>query len=140
MLNLNEVKLAGHLGDSVKYTQKDDFQVANMSLATNEKWADKDTGEKKTKTTWHYLVVFGNKAKAANEYLNKGSQIYVEGKLQTRKYIDKQQQEKYVTEVVVANFQFLDKKDNNPAKAVQNPPTASKDVPQPNSEDDDIPF
>lgn len=140
MLNLNEVKLAGHLGDSVKYTQKDDFQVANMSLATNEKWVDKGTGEKKTKTTWHYLVVFGNKAKAANEYLNKGSQIYVEGKLQTRKYIDKQQQEKYVTEVVVANFQFLDKKDNNPAKAVQNPPTASEDVPQPNSEDDDIPF
>ena len=83
-----------------------------MSIATSETWKDKDTGEKKEKTEWHRVVIFGKRAELAGKYLQKGSKVYIEGKLQTRKWTDKEGVDKYSTEVVLSGFggemQFLD--------------------------------
>lgn len=102
---LNKVTLIGNLGQDpdVRMTQSGD-KVANVSIATTEKWKDKNTGERQEKTEWHRVVFFGNVAGTVEQYLRKGSKIYVEGKLQTRKWQDQQGQDKYTTEVVVSGF------------------------------------
>ena len=82
--------------------------VTNISVATSESWNDKETGEKQEKTEWHRVVFFGRLAEIASDYLKKGSQVYVEGRLQTSNWEDQQGQKHYKTEVVVTTMQFLD--------------------------------
>ncbi|PNU40433.1 single-stranded DNA-binding protein [Serratia ureilytica] len=99
---VNKVILVGHLGQDpeVRY-MPNGGAVANITLATSESWRDKATGEQKEKTEWHRVVLFGKLAEIAGEYLRKGSQIYIEGSLQTRKWTDQAGVEKYTTEIVV---------------------------------------
>lgn len=99
---VNKVILVGHLGQEpeVRY-MPNGGAVANLSLATSETWRDKQTGEQKEKTEWHRVVVFGKLAEIAGEYLQKGSQVYIEGALQTRKWTDTQGLERYTTEIIV---------------------------------------
>ena len=103
---LNKVQLIGNLGqDPDIRTMANGSPVANLSLATNERWKDKATGEKKERSEWHRVVIFNeNIAKVAQNYLRKGSKVYLEGKLQTRKWTDSQGVEKYTTEVVIPQF------------------------------------
>ncbi|MBF0265049.1 MAG: single-stranded DNA-binding protein [Gammaproteobacteria bacterium] len=102
---VNKVILIGTLGNDpeMRYTA-DQRAIANLSLATNESWKDKNTGQTQEKTEWHRVVIFGKLAEVAGQYLKKGSQVYFEGKLQTRKWQDQSGQDKYTTEVVVDNF------------------------------------
>ena len=99
---VNKVILVGNLGQDpeVRY-MPNGGAVANITLATSESWRDKQTGETKEKTEWHRVVLFGKLAEVAGEYLRKGSQVYIEGALQTRKWTDQAGVEKYTTEVVV---------------------------------------
>ncbi|GAB2931920.1 single-stranded DNA-binding protein [Hafnia psychrotolerans] len=99
---VNKVILIGNLGQDpeVRY-MPNGGAVANITLATSESWRDKATGEQKEKTEWHRVVLFGKLAEVAGEYLKKGSQVYIEGALQTRKWTDQAGVEKYTTEVVV---------------------------------------
>lgn len=99
---VNKVILIGNLGQDpeVRYIPNGSA-VANITLATSESWRDKQTGETKEKTEWHRIVLFGKLAEIAGEYLHKGSQVYIEGSLQTRKWQDQSGQDRYTTEVVV---------------------------------------
>ena len=107
MAGLNRVMLIGRLGrdPEMKYTQQG-TAICNMTIATSENWTDKNTGEKQEKTEWHRCVSFGKQAEVLGKYLVKGSQVYVEGKLQTRQY-EKDGQTHYATEIVVQEFTFL---------------------------------
>ncbi|AKH62868.1 MULTISPECIES: single-stranded DNA-binding protein [Photorhabdus] len=99
---INKVILIGNLGQDpeVRY-MPNGGAVTNITLATSESWRDKQTGEMKEKTEWHRVVLFGKLAEVAGEYLRKGSQVYIEGALQTRKWQDQNGQDRYTTEVVV---------------------------------------
>lgn len=102
---INKVILVGNLGGDpeVRYMPSGGA-VANITIATSESWRDKNTGEQKEKTEWHRVALFGKLAEVAGEYLRKGSQVYIEGQLQTRKWQDQNGQERYTTEVVVQGF------------------------------------
>ena len=99
---VNKCILIGHLGQDpeIRYMPSGGA-VANLTLATSESWRDKQTGEMKERTEWHRVVIFGKLAEIAGEYLRKGSQVYIEGSLQTRKWTDQNGQDRYTTEVVV---------------------------------------
>ncbi|AKE51452.1 single-stranded DNA-binding protein [Kangiella geojedonensis] len=99
---VNKVILVGNLGKDpeIRYTA-DGRAIANITVATSETWKDKSSGQQQEKTEWHRVVIFGKLAEIAGEYLRKGSQVYFEGKLQTRKWQDQSGQDKYTTEVVV---------------------------------------
>ncbi len=99
---INKVILVGNLGQDpeIRYTP-DGRPIANFSIATSETWNDKNTGERREKTEWHRVVVFGKLAEICGEYLSKGRQVYIEGKLQTRKWQTKEGQDRWTTEVVV---------------------------------------
>ncbi|MFP3028964.1 MAG: single-stranded DNA-binding protein [Arsenophonus sp.] len=100
---VNKVMLIGNLGQDpeIRYIQNGGA-VANLTLATSESWRDKQSGEMREKTEWHRVVIFGKLAEVAAEYLRKGSQIYIEGSLQTRKWQDQNGQDRYITEVIVS--------------------------------------
>ena len=103
--SVNKVILIGNLGkDPEIRTMQNGGKVANLSIATSESWKDKSTGEKKEKTEWHRVVIFGSLADIAERYLKKGSKVYVSGSLQTRKWTDQAGVEKYSTEVVLQGF------------------------------------
>jgi single-strand DNA-binding protein len=99
---INKAIIVGTLGQDpdVKYTASGS-PVVNVSVATNETWKDKQTGEAKERTEWHRIVIFGKIAEVAEKYLKKGSQVYFEGKIQTRKWQDQSGQDRYTTEIVV---------------------------------------
>lgn len=99
---VNKVILVGNLGKDpeVRYTP-DGRAIANITVATSEQWKDKNTGQPQEKTEWHRVVIFGKLAEIAGEYLRKGSQVYLEGKLQTRKWQDQSGADRYTTEVVL---------------------------------------
>ncbi|AUR93860.1 nucleic acid-binding, OB-fold protein [Vibrio phage 1.189.B._10N.286.51.B5] len=105
MAGINKVIIVGGLGQDpeVKYMTNGNA-VANLSVATSESWNDKASGEKKEKTEWHRVVIFGKLAEIAGQYLRKGSKVYLEGKLQTRKWQDQNGQDRYSTEVVLDGF------------------------------------
>ncbi len=105
---VNKVILVGNLGKDpeVKYTAGG-TAVCNFSIATSESWKDKTTGEKQERTEWHSIVCWSGLAEIAGEYLRKGSQVYVEGKLQTRKWEDKEGNTRYTTEIVIHDMQML---------------------------------
>jgi len=104
--SVNKVILVGNLGRDPEVRRMTSGEpIVNLSLATSESWRDKATGERKEKTEWHRVVIFNeNLAKVAEQYLRKGSKIYIEGQLATRKWTDKDGQEKYTTEIVLNRF------------------------------------
>lgn len=105
---VNKVILVGHLGrdPEVRYAPNGQA-VANVTLATSESWKDKNTGDRQERTEWHRVVFFGRLAEIAGEYLKKGAQVYVEGRLQTRKWQDKDGMDRYTTEIVANDMQML---------------------------------
>ena len=105
---INKVILVGNLGSDpeVKYMPSGSA-VANISLATTDSWKDKNTGQQQDRTEWHRVVFFNRLAEIVGEYLKKGSQVYVEGRLQTRKWQDKQGVDRYTTEIVASDMQML---------------------------------
>jgi len=146
---VNKVILIGNIGKDpeVKYMPNGNA-VANITIATSESWKDKNTGEQVNKTEWHKVIFFRRLAEIVGEYLHKGSKVYVEGKLQTRKWTDKQSQDHYVTEIIASEMQMLDSRGQGSASAqqqrpAQSAPQQSKPAAAPpiNSDfDDDIPF
>lgn len=106
---LNKVMIIGNLGadPEVRYTQNS-TAIANLSIATSETWKDKQTGEPREQTEWHRCVAYRRLAEIAGEYLKKGSKVYVEGRLQTRKWTGQDNVERYTTEVVINELQMLD--------------------------------
>ncbi|MEQ8510455.1 MAG: single-stranded DNA-binding protein [Rhodospirillaceae bacterium] len=103
--SVNKVILIGNLGrDPEVRSMQNGGKVANLSIATSENWKDKNTGERKEKTEWHRVVIFGSLADIAERYLKKGSKVYVCGQLQTRKWTDQSGTEKYTTEVVLQGY------------------------------------
>ena len=151
MAGINKVILVGNLGakPEVKYASNGNA-ISNLSVATSESWTDKSTGQKQERTEWHRVSLFGKLAEIAGQYLDKGSKVYVEGKLQTRKWQDQNGQDRYTTEVVVSGFngtlQMLDRRDDSSSSAPSENTTV-KDQTEPSitpvSKDefeDDIPF
>mgnify|MGYP003963771679 FL=1 len=116
--------------------------VTNVSVATSESWKDKETGEKQEKTEWHRVVFFNRLAEIASEYLKKGSQIYVEGRLQTRKWEDKEGNEKWTTEIVANQMQMLGDRMSSGSSSNDRPPAqnTNKNDFANDDFDDDIPF
>ena len=115
MAGVNKVIIVGNLGkDPVVRFMPNGGAVANITVATSDSWKDKQTGEQKEKTEWHRVVMFGKLAEIAGEYLKKGSKVYLEGSLQTRKWTNQQGQDQYTTEIVLQGFngvmQMLDGK------------------------------
>ena len=155
MAGINKVILVGNLGakPEIKYASNGNA-ISNLSVATSESWTDKNTGQKQERTEWHRVSMFGKLAEVAAQYTDKGSKVYVEGKLETRKYTDNAGIEKYSTSIVVGGFngvfQMLDRRDgmssevpvpNKPqiqSPNVQTPPSITP-VAQDEFEDD-IPF
>jgi len=105
---INKVILVGHLGKDpeVRYMASGGA-VCNVTVATSEAWKDKQTGEQKERTEWHNVVFYNRLAEIAGEYLRKGSQVYVEGRLQTRKWQDKSGNDRYTTEIIASEMQML---------------------------------
>jgi len=143
---INKVILIGNLGNDpdTRYTAGG-AAVANVSLATTDSWRDKETGEQQDRTEWHRVVFFGRLAEIVSEYLHKGSQIYVEGRLQTRKWQDKDGNDRYTTEIVANEMQMLGSRGGGTGSMEQREPRpAEGKVSAPRSEDefvdDDIPF
>jgi len=142
---VNKVILVANLGQKpdMKYTQSN-TAVANLSLATSESWKDKDSGDLKTKTEWHRVVYFGKLAEIAEQYLDKGSKVYVEGKLQTRKWQDQSGNDRYTTEVLGQELTMLDSRGDSSGSSFENNNSgmSEEDVNQDNGEfsEEDIPF
>lgn len=113
MKGINKVILIGSLGKDpeVKYMPNGNA-VANISVATSETWKDKNTGEQQERTEWHRVIFFRRLAEIVGEYLKKGSKIYIEGKLQTRKWQDKEGKDHYTTEIIANEMQMLDSRAN----------------------------
>lgn len=118
MASINKVMLIGNLGKDpeIRYMPSGDA-IANLTLATTENWKDK-SGEKQEKTEWHRISMFGRLAEIAGEYLKKGSSVYIEGKLQTRKWQDKEGQQRSITEIVGESFQLIKRNDTQGAEGV----------------------
>ena len=143
---INKVILVGNLGQDPEVRfMPNGGAVANFTLATSETWKDKQTGEQKEKTDWHRIVIFGKLAEIAGEYLKKGSQVYIEGKLRTNKWQDNNGQDRYTTEILANEMQMLGGKSNDggfgsvPSQPTQqNRPQQAQQ--QSTFEDDEIPF
>jgi single-strand DNA-binding protein len=142
---VNKVILVGHLGKDpeVRYMPSGNA-VCNVTLATSDSWKDKQSGEQKDRTEWHNLVFYGRLAEIAGEYLRKGSQAYVEGRLQTRKWQDKSGNDRYTTEIIVNDMQMLGGRGGGGSADFNAAPasTASSAAPSSGADefDDDIPF
>ena len=123
MASLNRVQLIGHLGrDPETRIANNGDKIVSLNLATSESWKDKNTGERKERTEWHRIVIFNqNLAKIAEKYIRKGSQVFIEGKLQTRKWQDRDGNDRYTTEITLTQFVggilLLDKRNNAPPPA-----------------------
>lgn len=142
MAGVNKVILVGNLGrdPEVRYTSSG-TPVANFTLATTERWADPTSGEKKEKTEWHRIVVWGKQAEIAGEYLRKGRQVYVEGSLQTREWTDRDDHKRQTTEVRAQRFQMLGSRGDGESQAPREPASTSVSEPAGGGfEEDDIPF
>ncbi len=108
MSSVNKAILIGNLGrdPEIRYTQSG-MAVANFTLATNESWSDKESGERRERTEWHRIVVFGKMGETCGKYLSKGRQVYVEGRIQTREWEDRDGNKRYTTEIVASDVRFL---------------------------------
>tara|TARA_B110000444_G_C18750847_1_gene552729 strand:+ start:792 stop:1208 length:417 start_codon:yes stop_codon:yes gene_type:complete len=134
--SVNKVILVGNLGQDpeARFTPSG-TAVANLSIATNESWKDQSSGEMKDRTEWHKIVLYGRMAETATQYMKKGQMLYVEGRLQTREWEDKNQIKRRTTEVLCDNFTMLGKKDSTVPPSSTPESTPSSPVP-----DDDLPF
>jgi single-strand DNA-binding protein len=142
MAGINKVILIGRLGSDpeVRYTPSG-VAVANFNIATSEEWKDKDSGEKRERTEWHRIVVWRRLGEICGEYLSKGRQVYVEGRLQTRDWEDRDGNKRYTTEIVANDVQFLGSRDSFDSGRPRS--TGSGDFqggPSQGPADDDIPF
>jgi single-strand DNA-binding protein len=157
MASVNKVILVGNLGrDPETRYNPEGGAITNVSIATTDTWKDKASGEKQERTEWHRVVFFNRLAEIAGEYLKKGSQVYVEGALRTRKWQDKEGQEKYTTEIVADRMQMLGSRSGmgdggsrgggemreprEPATAGGGAPAKGKPAGKFDDMDDDIPF
>lgn len=149
MSGVNKVILIGRLGaDPEQRALASGTSVTNLRVATSETWKDKETGEKQERTEWHQVSLFGRLAEIAAEYLVKGSMVYVEGKLNTRKWQDKEGNDRYSTGIIAENLQFLTPKGGNTAGGSATTTSAQKSKPAQKTRpdidedefDDDIPF
>jgi single-strand DNA-binding protein len=144
---VNKVILIGNMGKDpeMRYTPNG-VAVANLTLATSESWKDKTSGENVERTEWHRVVMFQRLAEIAGEYLRKGSKIYIEGRLQTRKWQDKTSgQDRYTTEIVADSMQMLDSKGGPggatpSAEKSSSAPSMADAAPALDTFDDDVPF
>ncbi len=141
---VNKVILIGNLGadPEIRHTQGGNA-VANLSLATSESWRDKTTGETRENTEWHRVVMFGRLGEIAGEYLKKGSKVYVEGRLQTRKWQDRDGNDRYTTEIVGNEMQMLDSRGGSSFDDAPSQTPPAMDTPPQNAGgglEDDIPF
>ena len=158
MASVNKVILIGNLGrdPETRYTA-DGAAITNITIATSDRWKDKASGEMKESTEWHKVAFFGRLAEIAGEYLKKGRPVYVEGRLRTRKWQDKEGQDRYTTEIVAENMQMLGSREGMggdgadfdggseepraPARATASKPaSAAKPASSMADMDDDIPF
>lgn len=151
MAGINKVIIIGHLGNEPELrTIPNGEAVANISVATSESWTDKNTGERREVTEWHRIVLYHRLAEIAGQYLHKGSQVYVEGRLKTRKWQDQGGQDRYVTEIIGDTLNMLGNRQNtaaSPAPMNNWSPQQSSQSPQASAEpplntftDDEIPF
>ena len=160
MAGVNKVIIVGRLGNDPEIrTMPNGEAVANISVATSESWTDKNTGERREVTEWHRIVFYRRQAEVVGEYLRKGSQIYVEGRLKTRKWQDQTGQDRYTTEIQGDVMQMLDSRNsaqggyqdsmpagnsnfNNRTSTPKTEPQMKQSMPEPamDSFDDDIPF
>jgi single-strand DNA-binding protein len=148
MASVNKVIVVGNLGrdPETRYTA-DGAAITTISVATTDRWKDKATGEQKEATEWHRIVFFGRLAEVAGEYLKQGRPVYVEGKLKTRKWQDKEGVDRYTTEIVAENLQMLssgmrEEREDNPPRSASKPaaPPPKADSGSIGDMDDDIPF
>lgn len=151
MASVNRVVLIGNLGQdpTTRYLPSGDA-VTNFTIATTESWKDKKTNEKQEHTEWHRISTFGRRAEVAGEYLVKGSKVYIEGRIRTRKWQDQEGNDRYSTEIVCDQLQFLDsKKREDGGRPEQQEPAGEKRAPPKrpgggtgsfDDMDDDIPF
>jgi len=146
MASVNKVILVGNLGadPETRFMPSGDA-ICNLRLATTDSYKDKASGEKRESTEWHRVSMFGRLAEIAGQYLKKGSQVYIEGRIQTRKWTDKEGQERYSTEIVANEMKMLGKKEGAQQDSQDHAdyaPAPRKDKPKPAFDDlgDDIPF
>lgn len=151
MAGINKVIIVGNLGqDPDVRTMPNGDMVTKISVATSESWVDKNTNERKTQTEWHSIVFYRRQAEVAGEYLRKGSKVYVEGRLKTRKWQDQNGQDRYTTEIIGDVLQMLDSRqsgDNQDKTSTSNAYANAKNGTKPTQTqqsadnfDDDIPF
>lgn len=149
MASVNKVILVGNLGaDPETRYSTDGAAITNIRMATTDRWKDKSSGEMREQTEWHRVVFFGRLAEIAGEYLKKGSPVYVEGRLRTRKWTDKEGHDRYTTEVTADNMQLLGSRGGSGEPATRDP--SGDDAPArgggqkasrgPEDIEDDIPF
>lgn len=144
---VNKAIILGSLGQDpdIRYTASG-AAVANISIATNEQWKNKESGEMQERTEWHRVVFFGRLAEIVGEYLRKGSQVYVEGRIQTRKWQDKEGKDRYTTEIVASEMQMLGSKSGGTTASFDQSQQPQQSTPAgaakgPDDDfDDDIPF
>ena len=149
---INKVILVGNLGrdPEVRYTP-DGRAIANVTVATTDSWKDKQTGEQQERTEWHRIVFFSRLAEIVGEYLRKGSQVYIEGRLRTNKWQDQNGQDRYTTEIVANDMQMLGSRgkapdapapdDHGQSRPAAQPAATRETAPAaPDDFDDDIPF
>ena len=149
---INKVIIVGNLGNDpeVRYMPSGSA-VANISVATSEVWKDKQSGEQNERTEWHRIALFNRLGEIAGEYLRKGSKVYIEGSLRTRKWQDKNGQDRYTTEIIANEMQMLDSRtstgssdfattNKTNAPRTNEAPAATADTPVTADFDDDIPF
>jgi single-strand DNA-binding protein len=146
---VNKVIIVGNLGadPDVRYLPSGGA-VTNISVATSESWKDKDSGQTQERTEWHKIAMFSRLAEIAGEYLRKGSKVYIEGSLRTRKWQDKNGQDRYTTEIIANSMQMLDGRGTSqggepagmPAAQYESSAPMAADQSLPNDFDDDIPF
>jgi single-strand DNA-binding protein len=145
---INKVILVGNVGNAPEVRQTTEGNaIATLSLATSENWKDKQTGEKQEKTEWHRVVFFRQLAEIVGKYVRKGSKLYIEGSLRTRKWQDQQGIDRYTTEIVANDMQMLDGRQdeqrpdsNESGHAAQNPIPTNNQPPVMQDFDDDVPF
>lgn len=136
MASVNKIILIGNLGNDPQI-RVGDHVIANLSLGTSRKWRDKD-GNVQQETEWHRICAFGRLAEIIRDYTAKGDPLYIEGRLRTRKYEDKQGVERWVTEIIAEQLQLLRQKDSD-EKPAQAKPAAQRRAPEP-AYDSDVPF
>ena len=143
---VNKVILVGNVGqDPETKSTANGSAVANLSLATSESWKDKQTGQQQERTEWHRVTFFNRLAEIVGEYVKKGSKIYIEGSLRTRKWQDQSGQDRYTTEIVASELQMLDSREGAQGASPQQSPRPQQQAQPPappakDSFDDDIPF